>query len=460
MEGKFVCKYCDKEYSSSQSRSNHYTKIHKIISTYNNHKTQEKIKLDKIKLEINIDEKKYNCRMCEKNYMSKQSRWKHEQKCKVAKKKIDEITILKNDINILKEQIKNVEQKKQIKSVEHKKQKEIIVEHSNINTHLINLIVDKSKTIEELKNKIELGEKEDNIILYKKENNYINADKICKSENKNFEDWYNLELTKELIKSIDSEHNLIEINDGEHWIHPDLAIQLAYWISPTFALKVTEFIRKLFSKENEIQLQNEKIQLLQNSYLKKQKRTIYERKNYIYMLTTEDNKKKGIYIIGKTTNLTKRLSGYNKSAEHEVVYARECKNDDDLNTCEIMVLNRLKKYREQSNRDRFILPKEKDITHFKKIIDSCAEFLISSENIDNCDEIIVENNLVKIEDFSNMIFQNLEDFYETAKEGLTESESNQINELLINYKTDVNFKNLKKKEILDTIIINLQNEKK
>jgi hypothetical protein len=452
MEGKFVCKYCDKEYSTSQSRSNHYTKIHKIISTYN---SQQKLKKKEVKTienntEILINKGKYDCIICNKSFSNRHSKWKHQKKCKNKSVLEDKITKLEKDFDIFKEVIKNKEQSK----------KNIIVDHSNINTHLINLIVDKSKTIEELKNKIELGEKEDNIILYKKENNYINADKICKSENKNFEDWYNLELTKELIKSIESKYNLVEIIDGERWIHPDLAIQLAYWISPTFALKVTEFIRKLFSKENEIQLQNEKIQLLQNSYLKKQKRTIYERKNYIYMLTTEDNKKKGIYIIGKTTNLTKRLSGYNKSAEHEVVYARECKDEDDLNTCEIMVLNRLKKYREQSNRDRFILPKEKDIKHFKKIIDSCAEFLISSENIDNCDEIIVENNLVKIEDFSNMIFQNLEDFYEIAKEGLTESESNQINELLINYKTDVNFKNLKKKEILDTIIINLQNEKK
>ena len=38
------------------------------------------------------------------------------------------------------------------------------------------------------------------------------------------------------------------------------------------------------------------------------------------MLTTEDNKKKRIYIIGKATNLTQRLSSYNKTAEHEVVY--------------------------------------------------------------------------------------------------------------------------------------------
>lgn len=368
MEGKFVCKYCDKEYSSSQSRSNHYTKIHKIISTYNNHKN-----LEKIKLEIKNDEKnkKYCCRVCEKNFSCKQSRWKHEQKCKVSDKvKINELAILKNDINILKEQIKNVE---------YKKQKKITIDAPTVNTQLINLIIEKSRVIEGLKNKIELGEKEDNIILYKKENNYINADKICKSKNKNFEDWYNLEVTKELIKSIESEYNLIEINDGEHWIHPDLAIQLACWISPTLAVKVTEFIRKLFSKENEIQFQNEKIQLLQNSYLKKQRRTIYQRKNYIYMLTTEDNRKKRIYIIGKTTNLTQRLSGYNKSAEHEVVYTRECKDEDDLNACEIMVLNRLKKYREQSNRDRFILPIEKDITYFKKIIDICADFLTPRE---------------------------------------------------------------------------------
>jgi hypothetical protein len=343
MEGKFVCKYCDKEYSSSQSRSNHYNKFHK--------KVEEKV----------IIKGEYNCGKCKKSYANRHSKWKHERNCKNKNLLEDKINKIENYFEEIKELIKKKEDNKK---------------ESNINTQLINLIVDKSKTIEELKNKIEVGE--NNFILYKKENNYINATHLCKSENKTFEDWYNLESTKEIIKTT---NDLVEIINGEYWIHPDLAIQLSHWISPTFSMKVTEFIRKLFSKENEIHFKNEKIQLLENSFLKKQKRTTYSRKNYIYMLTTEEHKKKGIYIIGKTTNLTQRLSGYNKSAEHEVVYTRECKDEDDLNACEIMVLNRLRKYREQSNRDRFILPIEKDITYFKKIIDSCADFLTPREII-------------------------------------------------------------------------------
>jgi hypothetical protein len=41
-----------------------------------------------------------------------------------------------------------------------------------------------------------------------------------------------------------------------------------------------------------------------------------------------------------------------------------------------MVLSKLDKYREKANRDRFILPVEKDIKYFIDIIDNCINFLI------------------------------------------------------------------------------------
>ena len=91
------------------------------------------------------------------------------------------------------------------------------------------------------------------------------------------------------------------------------------------------------------------------------------------MLTTEDNKKKRNYIIGKTVNLTKRLSNYNKSNEHEVIYYKECNNEEDMNIIESIVLNKLKKYQEKANRDRFILPMENDISLFTNMIDKCIE---------------------------------------------------------------------------------------
>jgi hypothetical protein len=117
-----------------------------------------------------------------------------------------------------------------------------------------------------------------------------------------------------------------------------------------------------------------KIQLLQDTYQKKQQRKDYPEKNVIYILTTEDNKKKRTYIIGKANKLKNRLSSYNKTAEHEVVYYKECKDTETMNLIEGMVLKKLDQHREKANRDRFILPQEKDITFFTSIIDKSIEF--------------------------------------------------------------------------------------
>ena len=93
------------------------------------------------------------------------------------------------------------------------------------------------------------------------------------------------------------------------------------------------------------------------------------------MLTTKYHKEDRIYIIGKTLNLTNRLSVYNKTIEHEVVYYRSCKDEDTMNLIELAVLHKLNEYREVANRDRFILPIDKNISHFTSIIDNCCNLL-------------------------------------------------------------------------------------
>ena len=45
-----------------------------------------------------------------------------------------------------------------------------------------------------------------------------------------------------------------------------------------------------------------------------------------------------------------------------------------MNVIELMILNKLKEYNETANRDRFILPLEKDISYFTNIIDNCINF--------------------------------------------------------------------------------------
>ena len=224
---------------------------------------------------------------------------------------------------------------------------------------------------------IQLGA--DIVIVSRCEDNYINATQLCQADGKRFNHWYSLDTTKQLINEAATEAgipasgavSLIEINKGGFeknnqitWIHPDLAIQLAQWISPKFALQVSKWIRTLFTTGSisldiktiedhsiELKLKDQEIQLIKDTYLKKHKRDNYPEHNVIYILTTEDNKKKHIYIIGKAKILKNRLSGYNKTAEHEVVYIKACKNEDDMKLAELIVLNKLKQYKEKANRD-------------------------------------------------------------------------------------------------------------
>jgi len=46
----------------------------------------------------------------------------------------------------------------------------------------------------------------------------------------------------------------------------------------------------------------------------------------VYIITNKYIKQDRIYIIGKAIDLTDRLSQYNKSSEHEIVYYEDCNN--------------------------------------------------------------------------------------------------------------------------------------
>jgi hypothetical protein len=118
-----------------------------------------------------------------------------------------------------------------------------------------------------------------------------------------------------------------------------------------------------------------KIQYLTKKYVKLQPRVQYNEKNVIYILTTSSHKKERKYILGKATNLTNRLSTYNKTDEHEVVYYQECPDEDTMAMIEQVVFQRLKDYREQANRERFILPENKTIDLFIDVIKKSIEFL-------------------------------------------------------------------------------------
>ena len=103
---EFSCKVCNKDYSSYKSLWNHNNKFH------NTEKCNDKHSISPISADskpdisqISADSKhKYNCEFCNKKYSHFQSRWRHEQKCKNKTNDKNEIEVLKNTINEMKEQ--------------------------------------------------------------------------------------------------------------------------------------------------------------------------------------------------------------------------------------------------------------------------------------------------------------------------------------------------------------------
>jgi hypothetical protein len=124
-----------------------------------------------------------------------------------------------------------------------------------------------------------------------------------------------------------------------------------------------------------IDQKNELITGMIKKYVKKQPRQKFDEQNVIYILTTQSLQKDGRYILGKAKNLTNRLSTYNKTDEHKVIFYQVCEKEDVMNLLEPLVFKKLEEYREQANRERFILPEDKNIDFFIDIIKNCFEFL-------------------------------------------------------------------------------------
>jgi len=55
---------------------------------------------------------------------------------------------------------------------------------------------------------------------------------------------------------------------------------------------------------------------------------------------------------------------------------KSCNTEEDMNLIELIVLKKLKLYKEKANRDRFILPIEKEISFFINMIDECIKYII------------------------------------------------------------------------------------
>jgi hypothetical protein len=197
------------------------------------------------------------------------------------------------------------------------------------------------------------------IMIPMREDGYVNATLLCKAAGKRIDNWMRLTGTKKIIKELYrsltcEETDLISIIQGGNdklsqgtYLHSDLGIQLAQWISPSFAIQVSRWTRELLlfgkvelgqeksNKELEEKF-NEKIQSLQktietvvNENLKikstyshlaelndklRMKRNYHKFKkgNCLYIIT-DRWREKDYLKIGYTDNINTRLQTYRTS---------------------------------------------------------------------------------------------------------------------------------------------------
>jgi hypothetical protein len=126
-----ICQYCNKEYSSLSSRSNHIKRIHNSEVFQKTTTSIPKIHSNVFQsipnvLSKGIQEEKeiidvVTCKFCHKKYSSRQNRWKHEKICK-EKCKENEIENKDEIIQILKESILEIKKNQEEQMEQFKKE--------------------------------------------------------------------------------------------------------------------------------------------------------------------------------------------------------------------------------------------------------------------------------------------------------------------------------------------------
>ncbi len=168
------CNICDKLYSSYKSLWKHTKNIHKQEVDKKLEKGGKSLEkggknLEKDDFLNNIIN--YNCRFCNKNYNNKNSRWYHEQKCKVI---FDEKELKNKEIKIaeINKEIKLAEINEKIKLAEINSNKEKEIKLAKINREI------------ELK-KLEI--RKENLVIKQKANSnptIKNINKLLRTQNK------------------------------------------------------------------------------------------------------------------------------------------------------------------------------------------------------------------------------------------------------------------------------------
>lgn len=87
------------------------------------------------------------------------------------------------------------------------------------------------------------------------ETRMVNATEMAKPFGKQAKDWLKTQSTKEFLATLSEvkkilSHDLVQVTHGDHggtWMHEDVALEFARWLSPKFAIWCNERIKDLVS---------------------------------------------------------------------------------------------------------------------------------------------------------------------------------------------------------------------
>jgi len=360
---QYYCTQCNKGYNSNSGLWKHNLYHHNGIIT-----------------RISVDDK--TCKYCKIAFNSVTTRWRHEKSCNkmtpYEKDKIKKPETTPHTADLVK---KVAQMEQEIKSLQ-----------DTINTKPSKLLIETESDEEE-----NLITNPDyfvfnNLKLYpNKQTGYIDITLIATIPDKLFNTWITQESTLNTITGISQQtgiqvSQLIIEEKTQTQLHPDLAIEFIKWLSPVNGIKFAQWVGREKAPANlTITVNTHNQTTLPSQFKPISPNTIPD--NVVYIITSPVHRKLRTYIIGKAQNIKSRLSNYNKSMEHEVVYYVQCHTSQIAHLVESMVLTRLHKYREVVNRDRFVLPTDTPLTLFTDVLDEAVGFFSSLFESDNQDQL-------------------------------------------------------------------------
>ena len=270
-----------------------------------------------------------------------------------------------------------------------------------LNDTQLNKVKYKDVPEEIVKKEIKSLKLKDNYQLeYRDIDGYINVTNLCKAGGKKFNDWNRLDKTKRFLDVMNTTTNIPVVDllkqeqggNGERhtWSHPQVAINIAQWISPEFDVLVSKWVyeimltgkvdirnEKTTQELDKLNIENKllknKLKLIQSKTLEKQPRENYDGEYNVYEVTTDYREAQGEFKIGKSKNLKNRLSTLNTTDKHKIIHYVSCRNKKEMDMLENLVHLKLDSCRIEPNREWF--KSEEDGDDFIRVINECKQMI-------------------------------------------------------------------------------------